>query len=87
MRESEVEKHLMWAVARQGGVTYKVKALGRPGFPDRVVILPGREIWLVELKTKGGRLSAVQKRFAEEMKRLGAMYVCLWTTDQIDAWL
>jgi hypothetical protein len=40
----------------------------------------------VELKTKGGRLSELQKIFAQEMIRLNQNYACLWTVEQIDNW-
>jgi len=36
------------------------------------------------LKTKGGRLSPLQKLFAEEMKRLNQQYTTLWSKEQID---
>jgi len=39
------------------------------------------------LKTKGGRLSALQIIFASEMARLNQNYVCLWNVEQIDAYL
>jgi hypothetical protein len=42
--------------------------------------------WFVELKTKGGRLSELQKLFAQEMLRLNQNYACLWTIEQIDNW-
>jgi hypothetical protein len=41
----------------------------------------------VELKTKGGRLSPLQKLFAEEMKRLNQQYTTLWSKEQIDAYI
>jgi len=53
---------------------------------DRIVCLPGGQTWLIELKTKGGRLSPLQKLFAQEMRRLNQRYACLWTTDQVDQW-
>jgi hypothetical protein len=41
----------------------------------------------VELKTKGGRLSVLQKMFADDMALLNQKYACLWTTEQIDEWI
>ncbi len=74
MRESEIERHLVWHVVRMGGVA------------DRVVCLPNGQTWFVELKTKGGRLAPLQKVFAQEMERLGQRYACLWTKEQVDQW-
>jgi hypothetical protein len=41
----------------------------------------------VELKTKGGRLSVLQKMFMSDMALLKQNYACLWTTEQIDEWI
>jgi len=85
MRESEVELHFQWAVEMAGGKTYKTKCIGRVGFPDRLAKLPDGSLWLVELKTRGGRLSAAQKQFAADMA--GSNYAVLWDKQQVDAWL
>jgi len=85
MKESEIEKHLVWTVGRAGGRTYKFTSPGRKGVADRIVCLDG-QTWFIELKTKGGRLSELQKIFAAEMKRLNQKYVCLWTKEGIDEW-
>lgn len=86
MRESEVENHFCWQVEMCGGLTWKTKAIGRPGFPDRIACMPNGEMWLVELKAPKGRLSTRQIEFAENMKALKQRYVALWTIPQIDAW-
>jgi hypothetical protein len=41
-------------------------------------------VWFVEVKTVGGRLSALQKVFAADMARLGQRYCVLWTKEQVD---
>jgi hypothetical protein len=87
MRESEVEKHLVWQVARLGGVAYKFKSVNHRGVADRVVCLPGGQTWFIELKTQGGRLAPLQRLFAQEMERMGQRYACLWTKEQVDAWV
>jgi hypothetical protein len=85
MKESEIEKHLVWTVDRAGGRTYKFTSPGRKGVADRIVCLDG-QTWFIELKTKGGRLSELQKIFAAEMKRLNQKYACLWTKEGVDEW-
>jgi hypothetical protein len=87
MKESEVENHFVWTIERIGGKTYKFTSPGRKGVADRIACLPDGQTWFVELKTKGGRLSALQKLFAEDMARLQQNYACLWTKEQIDQWL
>lgn len=85
MRESEVERHFKWAVARLGGKTYKFTSPGRKGVSDQIACLPDGTTWFVELKTKGGRLSPLQTMFAAEVQALNQKYACLWTKEQVDA--
>jgi len=48
--------------------------------------LPNGETWFVELKKDGGKLSALQKIFAEDMRKLNQRYACLWNREQVDRW-
>ena len=85
MREKEIEKHFCWAVERAGGRTYKFTSPGRKGVADRIACMPDGTTWFVEIKTKGGRLSALQTMFASEVQALNQKYACLWTKEQVDA--
>ena len=87
MKESEVEKYFVWTVERMGGKTWKFTSPGRKGVADRIACLPDGTTWFVELKTKGGRLSELQKLFADEVLALNQRYACLWTKEQIDGWI
>ena len=87
MKEKIVENHFVWAVERIGGKTYKFTSPGRKGVSDQVACLPDGSTWFVELKTKGGRLSALQKMFMSDMTLLNQRYSCLWTIDQVDEWV
>jgi hypothetical protein len=87
MKEKIVENHFVWAVERVGGKTYKFTSPGRKGVADRIACLPDGSTWFVELKTKGGRLSALQKMFMSDMALLNQNYACLWTIEQVDEWL
>jgi hypothetical protein len=87
MRESEIEMHFDWAVQRLGGKTWKFTSPGRQGVADRIACLPDGSTWFVELKTKGGRLSELQKMFAKEMAQLNQNYACLWSKEQVDEWV
>ena len=49
MRESEIERHLVWHVVRMGGVAYKFKSTNHRGVADPVVCLPNGETWFIEL--------------------------------------
>ena len=87
MKEKIVENHFVWAVERIGGKTWKFTSPGRKGVADRIACLPDGATWFVELKTKGGRLSELQKMFMSDMALLQQNYACLWTIGQIDEWV
>ncbi len=87
MREKIVENHFVWAVERIGGKTYKFTSPGRKGVADRIACFPDGSTWFVELKTKGGKLSVLQKMFMSDMALLNQNYACLWTTEQIDEFI
>ena len=67
MLEKEIEKYFVWTVERMGGKTWKFTSPGRKGVADRIACLPDGTTWFVELKTKGGRLSELQKIFMSDM--------------------
>ena len=85
-RESEIERYFVRTVERMGGVAYKFHALNCKGVSDRIVCLPNGQTWFVELKAPNGRLSPLQKRFGDEMKRLNQNYACLWKKTEVDEW-
>ncbi|MDD1721752.1 MAG: VRR-NUC domain-containing protein [Euryarchaeota archaeon] len=85
--EREIEQYFVWTVQRLGGVTYKFRALNCKGVSDRIACLPGGATWFVELKAPNGRLSPLQRKFAEDMKRLIQNYACLWNKSEIDEWI
>ena len=86
MLERDIEKYFKWIVEVNGGKTYKFTSPAHRGVADRIACMSDGTTWFVELKTKGGRLSELQKLFAQEMIRLNQNYACLWTIEQIDIW-
>jgi hypothetical protein len=86
MKESEIEKYFVWTVERLGGQSYKFRSMTQRGVADRVACLPNGDTWFVELKTTGGRLSALQKFFLQTMQHLNQKHTVLWTKEQIDEW-
>ena len=87
MLEKEVEMYLKWAVERKGGKSYKFTSPSHKGVADRIVCFADGTVWFVEVKTTGGRLSELQRQFAEDMKRLNQKYICVWTKEGIEEWL
>jgi Holliday junction resolvase-like predicted endonuclease len=83
--EKHIEAYLVKRVKALGGIAYKWR--GHGGAADRIIVLPNGTVWFVEVKTIGGRLSALQKVFAADMARLKQKYTVLWTKEQVDAYI
>ena len=80
--EKHIEAYLVKRIKALGGIAYKWR--GHGGAADRIIVLPDGTVWFVEVKTIGGRLSALQKVFAADMARLKQRYTVLWTKEQVD---
>ena len=74
-KESVVEAELVRRVEALGGLCIKMQALGRRGFPDRLVALPGDNVVaLAELKRpRGGVLSVHQQQYRDKLTALGVV--------------
>jgi len=86
MTEKEIETHFVKRVKALGGFAYKFRSVSQRGVADRIACMPNGEAWFVELKKPGGRLSALQQLFADEMKHTRQHYACLWSREQVDQW-
>ncbi len=86
MIEAKVEAHLVATVKRLGGETRKVKWPGRRGAPDRLVMLPGRSLFVELKRPKDGRLEAHQAREHAKLRFAGSEVLVLDTIAKIDDW-
>ena len=87
MTEKDIEAYFVKRVKALGGYAYKFRSVTQAGVADRIAVTPKGKIVMVELKKPGGRLSALQEIFAEEMRSVGAPYVCLWSKEDVDAFI
>jgi hypothetical protein len=71
MRESFIEAFLLNRIKSLGGLCLKQEWIGTRGAPDRLVILPGGEIVMVELKATGAKPEPHQLRMHERLRALG----------------
>ena len=69
--EKRVEKIFTDAVKKMGGMAVKFTSPGLDGVPDRIVLLPGRKIALVELKAPGKKPRPLQVKRMRQLKSLG----------------
>jgi hypothetical protein len=86
MTEKEIETHFVKRVKALGGFAYKFRSVSQRGVADRIACMPNGEAWFVELKRPGGRLSALQEIFAEQMAHTRQHYACLWSVEEVDQW-
>lgn len=84
MREREVEKKLVQAVRRMGGICPKWVSPGLDGVPDRIVLLPGGRIGFIELKAPGKKMRPMQKKRNGKLESLGFLVFCIDRTEQIE---
>lgn len=83
MKESHIERQLVTAVKKHGGLCYKFVSPGNPGVPDRLVITPEGRVIFVELKTDTGRLAKIQKWQRSEMEKRGAEVRVLYGMEEV----
>ena len=86
MREASVEEKFVDVIRDAGGRCIKMVPDNIKGFPDRMVILPGKPVMFVELKRpKGGRFHPLQLFWQEELRRLGVTVCTIKDFEEIDA--
>jgi len=83
--ENLIEAELVVRVHAIGGVCEKMQAIGRRGFFDRIVVLPGGRIVFVELKRhSGGRVSPHQRDTHARYRALGVEVAIVRKSGDID---
>lgn len=86
-RESALESFFRQRVRLLNGYTVKLAPM-EAGVPDRLVIFPGGRIFLVELKTENGSVSAVQKVWHDRMRhRWNVRVWVLYGREDVVRWL
>ena len=85
VRENIVEEELVRRVRALGGIAEKTTVIGRRGFFDRVVVLPGGAVIFCEVKRpKGGVLSPHQIQRISQYRLLGALVAVISNSEDID---
>lgn len=83
MREKTIEKKLVQAVKKEGGMCPKLVSPGTDGMPDRMVLLPEARIGFVEVKAPGAKPRPLQERRHEQLRELGFQVSVLDDPEQI----
>ncbi len=71
MREKEIERKLVRAVRRNGGLALKFVSPGFNGVPDRLLLFMGGKVAFCELKAPGQRPRPLQLRRIAQLRALG----------------
>lgn len=69
--EKVVEKLLVTEVKKHGGLCVKLVTTFFSGLPDRLVLLPDKTVYFVELKTTGLKARKLQVNVHKMIKNLG----------------
>lgn len=83
IREITVEKPLVTATEKRGGVAYKFVSPGRRAVPDRLVLLPGGRFAFVEVKAPGQKPTPAQLREHKRLRALGYKVFVLDSAEDI----
>ncbi|MGE5390883.1 MAG: VRR-NUC domain-containing protein [Deltaproteobacteria bacterium] len=87
MLEKLIEKYLVLAVKKRGGLALKFVSPGISGVPDRIVLLPGRRIAFIEVKAPREQMRPLQKKRKKQLEKLGFMVYCLDDAKMIEGML
>ena len=85
-READLETFFNDKVRAVGGISLKLMPT-KSGAPDRLVLLPGNPIFLVELKTESGPLRPIQQLWHSRAADLGVVVPVLRGRGEVLSWL
>ena len=71
LRERDIERMLVRAVRKAGGICPKFVSPGWDGAPDRLILLPEGRIAFAELKAPGQKLRPLQESRMRKLESLG----------------
>ncbi len=83
MRERDIERRLVRAIQKLGGLCPKWVSPGWDGVPDRIILLPGGHIAFAELKAPREKPRPLQVRRKAQLERLGFKVYIIDSKEQI----
>lgn len=83
-REAKVESYLSMCIEERGGLCLKWVSPGTVGVPDRLVTLPGRAPFAVEVKTYDGKMSHAQSSMRTKLQDAGMLVVVVYGRKEVD---
>jgi len=86
VRESAIERRLTKEVKALGGVSVKIMPVVA-GTPDRLILLPGGRMYLVETKAPDGKIRPVQRVWHKRAADIGVEVTVLSSIEEVLDWL
>lgn len=83
MLEKYIEKQLITAVKKLGGICPKFISPSFDGVPDRLVLLPHGRLAFVEAKAPSKKMRALQVKRKRQLEQLGFLVYCIDSVEQI----
>ena len=83
MRERDIERKLIQAVRRTGGLALKFVSPGFNGVPDRLLLFMGGRVAFVEVKAPGQKPRPLQVHRMEQLRKLGFKVFVVDDVEQI----
>ena len=87
MREKNLERKLVEAVTRMGGLAMKFVSSGMAGVPDRLLLFPEGKIAFVEMKAPGKQPTPLQRLRHAQLRDLGFRVYIIDNAEQIGGML
>lgn len=84
MLERTIERYLCRQVELRQGRAYKWASPGLRGVPDRLVVLPGGNLFGVECKAPGKTPTVLQARIHAELRALGLEVAVVDSREAVD---
>lgn len=86
-RERDIEKWLREKIQQLGGKFMKFTSPGNDGVPDRIAILPGGQVWFIELKKDGEVPKKIQEWQLEQLRKMGCNVALITGKQEARAWI
>lgn len=83
MDEKYIERKLVEAVRKAGGLAPKFVSPGWDGVPDRIILFPSGRMAFAELKSPGKKPRPLQLRRKIQLEVLGFKVYCIDSPEQI----
>ena len=83
LRERDIERKLVAAVKKAGGLALKFVSPGYDGVPHRLILMPGGMACFAELKAPEKKMRPLQMKRKEMLEGLGFQVYCIDSIDLI----